>query len=747
MPHSQVNTISDDLAVEVYGSNYAWYKAWVIDIFKTTALCTFENGWKADHRVPFLRIRKIPEYSVNYAYALNEDVEVKSNTNPSCWWPATINLISGDRNTFSIVYTTGNAQNNYAGDLVGRDRIRPLTQSEFIHEKMFYKYFVDVPEKMRECADIPGVLDDAAFKHFKEDTQASLIRYDKDANQIIVLTPHLDVYKDVQVCFEYQLSLLEKKVDQLLRKKRYTDRLQDPLSDTESNAHTYQYTSSNPTTSSTSHSQKRAQFRQEFKIHPNFMGLAIGSRGKNINECRNIPGIIALDLEEEACHFKIVGETREAVQEARNKLEFSELIIEVERDIASRIIGKKGQTIQKIVDESGVVRVRLDNPVNEDGTETNITRFMFTGTLVSLKHAKILTNCQVQHAKDTVALAEQNLHADSMLRNKLYSNPSPRTAPLLTPRAPITPPYPSNNNQGEKEGVTPQEPEGATVAVVTRLISEAHQTPTHHSTNISKIERLTIETQTEPPEVEFVKPAPPAQILPKQESAIRPAPFLSKQESAIKQVPSIEDTKIPSARMPLQRRPQGLRENSRENGPRDTYRTNPRESISRRSRESPRPLTRDHRSSAPSRSGPLLSKPAGTKPVSSKPVSTKPSLQKPALQKPRVDIKLANEKIGAALAEDNKMKAEEVRSEQLAAIEDVVKAEQNCTVDKPVTTFTEEDENNQNVQQTVNNQNVKVDNQKVKAENENITKTVESGEPIIQTMVNEALVCEFSPSN
>lgn len=61
------------------------------------------------------------------------------------------------------------------------------TLSEFIHEKMFYKYFVDVPEKMRECADIPGVLDDAAFKHFKEDTQASLIRYDKDANQIIVL--------------------------------------------------------------------------------------------------------------------------------------------------------------------------------------------------------------------------------------------------------------------------------------------------------------------------------------------------------------------------------------------------------------------------------------------------------------------------------------------------------------------------------------------------------------------------------
>jgi hypothetical protein len=42
-------------------------------------------------------------------------------------------------------------------------------------------------------------------------------------------TPHLEVYKDVQACFEYQLSLLEKKVDQLLRKKRYADKLQVSL--------------------------------------------------------------------------------------------------------------------------------------------------------------------------------------------------------------------------------------------------------------------------------------------------------------------------------------------------------------------------------------------------------------------------------------------------------------------------------------------------------------------------------------
>ena len=52
---------------------------------------------------------------------------------------------------------------------------------------MLYKYSVEVPDKMMECADIPGVLDDVAFKHFREDTQASLIRYDKETRKIVVL--------------------------------------------------------------------------------------------------------------------------------------------------------------------------------------------------------------------------------------------------------------------------------------------------------------------------------------------------------------------------------------------------------------------------------------------------------------------------------------------------------------------------------------------------------------------------------
>ena len=59
--------------------------------------------------------------------------------------------------------------------------------SKFLHPATFLKYSIEVPEKMRDNADIEGVLDDSAFKNFKEKTQASLIRYDRPTNMIIVL--------------------------------------------------------------------------------------------------------------------------------------------------------------------------------------------------------------------------------------------------------------------------------------------------------------------------------------------------------------------------------------------------------------------------------------------------------------------------------------------------------------------------------------------------------------------------------